>query len=144
MSKYTYNPADLSTSELYQARRIIGDVDVSAKADSAHFADEEIEFAISEHGTVTEACIELLEQLSNLYADKASVAAQGQRIDLSKISDNYAKRAEKLRERAGVDGGIVDMATRKVDGYSDDVDADDVDALGSGNSFDRPYWGNGL
>lgn len=143
MATYTYDLANIATTPLVQIRRMIGDTGTTAA--TCHFADEEITYEYGVQGNdTTETAIELLEQLATMFADKASVSTGGQRIDLSGVSQRYADRAQSLRERAGDDGGIGDMATTRVDGYSDDVAADDVDPAGPGHTRDRPYYGNKL
>jgi hypothetical protein len=138
---YTYDPTALASSASHRVRRVIGDVGVDGVVSSStcKFSDEEIAFAITDAGSETAAAIELLEQLATLYADKATVSAGNQKIELGKISASYAERARRLLERSGDGNAIVDMATTKVDGYSDDIDSDDVRTAGAA-ILDDEWW----
>lgn len=138
-ASYTYDATGLAGSAVYRVRRVVGDVGVDGTVTSAtcHFADEEISYAITDAGDETTAAIELLEQLATLYAGKADVSAGSQKISLGKISSMYAARAERLLARSDDGNTITDLATTRVDGWSDDIAADDVDTT----SADRdPNW----
>lgn len=132
---YSYDPATLASDATARVRRVVGDVGVEgvASASTCRFSDEEIDYAIVEAGDERGAAIELLEQLSTLYAGQATVSAGSQRIQLSDLSAMYAARAERLRT-SGDSSAVVDMPTTRIDGYSDDVASDDTDAWP--NSYD--------
>lgn len=127
---YTYDAEQLATSELFRVRRAIADTNVADGADSAYFADQEIQYAILEAGNERTATINLLRQLAIVYADKATVATGAQRINLSDISKRYEQLADRLEIASEDVTGIEFTTVTVVDGFSSTIDSDDVTGLG--------------
>lgn len=129
---FTYNSAADPQTDLGTIRLLIGDTDSTA----ALFTDEEIGAIGDQRGGLTNhnlVAADLMDVLANRYAIQATTKVGDQSINLSDISKQYAARAKELRKRQG---GARTVDTRRVDGYSDDVDSLDV-ATNPRNSFDN-------
>lgn len=138
---FTYDGA-LAT-DLDKVRFEIGDRTSGAglRPDSANFTNEEIGAVLTLEGSWGRAAARLCEVLANEWS---SVAGS---VRMADYAEDYTKRAEMWRRRAqdlrvtygGGGGGMVSVGTIKVDGYSDDVASDEVDASSSNSDGDFNY-----
>lgn len=132
-AEYTYDPTTLADEAVARVRLLIGDTDVSGDGDTAEFADQEIEFELeTQDDDERLTAIALLEKMATRYARRVTVASGSQRINLSDAYDRVRAEAQRLRD-AGPEGDAALMTTAplRVDGYSDDIEADDVSPRGT-------------
>ncbi len=125
---FTY---DLTTSGTAlvtsQVRLEIGDTDSA----SALFQDAELQVYIDRHpDSVALAASDACDQLARRYGRAYDFETDGQSFKRSQMSKQYAQLARELRERK--DGILATSSpTRRVDGYSDDIAFDEVQAASS-------------
>lgn len=96
-------------------------------ATSTNFSNEEVDAIVTEQGGWGPAAAKLMEILANEWASAAGNVA------MADYSENYTARAEYFRKRAQdlrmqYGGGVAvsQVSVTRVDGYSDDVDAEEV------------------
>lgn len=125
---FTYNLASTDAQEVLisKVRFEIGDTDEA----KALFNDDEVKVKLVDHGdSVPLAAAALCEILARRYARDFDFSTDGQSFSRSQMSKQFAQLARDLRERAT---GAKTVATRRVDGYSQDVDYGSVGASRTG------------
>jgi len=141
----TYDSSTLASNDVHAVRHVIGDTQVNDPVAAPHFDDAEIQYELTTGGSVNEAAILLLERLAARYRQKANVSAGGQSVQLGALAQGFADQADRLRDQSVLHGGLRDLDTMRVDGYSDDLTALDVDAASYTHSdIDHPYNENKL
>jgi hypothetical protein len=90
---FTYDETQLSTSTLYQVRFTIGDTDV----DDPLLQDEEIEYVITQKGTVLASSIACCESISAKFARKVDYTLGPYSIKASQKAKLYKQLASDLR-----------------------------------------------
>ena len=126
---YSGNP---SASDKDEVRFLIGDVDT----DNALFTDEEIDWLISEEGSPLAAAARACEILATRFAREADTAVGDLRVDLSKLSEQYAARAKALRRRL-----LVGTAKPQVRSEREAMFRVDQFTFNGGRSLDRTEKG---
>ena len=128
---FTYNPLDGLDTGLAKARFHIGDTveDAGPKPEKGNFQDEELEALISLEGMwqrAVAACFEALAAAWGIYADA--------RLDdysesSSQKAERFAALAQRWRAQYGYGVGVSIEAVHltRVDGYSQDMAADEVE-----------------
>jgi hypothetical protein len=95
----------------------------------ANFSDQEIDGVISIEGSWERAVAGLCETLAMRYARLVETWVGPRKETLSDISKAFEARAKALRKMHGyAGGGAYSLGVTRVDGYSDDVPSDEVDA----------------
>lgn len=95
---WTYNVAELSTSELFQVRFMIGD---TVQSDPL-LQDEEINLLINECGNVRSAAVECCDRISSSFARQADFDLGPHSVKASQRSKRYEELAKKLRNKTGL------------------------------------------
>ncbi|MDP3937551.1 MAG: hypothetical protein Q8R92_05370 [Deltaproteobacteria bacterium] len=113
-------------TDFEKVRLEIGDTDSAAEL----FSDTEIEHKIDDSANLVVAAATLCDILARRFARAYDFETDGQSFKRSQMSKQYAQLARDLRQRSVE--GFVTLATTRVDGYSDDVDYQDVDTGSSG------------
>ncbi len=122
-----------STANADRVRFEIGDTDINrALFDDAEIAD----LLVQESDNVLASAAHGCEILAVRFARDFDFTADGSSFKKSTVSGMYAKRARSLRGR----GGTTVIVPRRIDGYSDDINSDAVDAT-VGADFDRGTFG---
>lgn len=119
------------TTDIGEVRLLIGDTTQGSgvKPDHANFTDEEVQhFLDAEGGAVKGAAGLACEVLAAMYATVVDISVGPRRESLSKIADNFLRLAEKYREEAGGGRGIASVGVIPLDGFSQDVPTDAVEA----------------
>jgi len=94
---WNYNPAELSTNEVYQIRLEVGDTDPN----NQRLQDEEITQAISVERNFWCAAARCAEMISRVYYSKADVKlGRSMMVTYTKMADQYGKMAAKLRQKS--------------------------------------------
>lgn len=123
---FTY-VGDLST-DLDTIRFYVQDTVASSgpKPAGANFTDEEIDGVLTNEGSWQRAVAGLFEVLAALWGQYVDISVGPRREALSQTAARYADQAEKWRRKYGgsAPGAGVRHPTR-IDGYSDDVSADE-------------------
>lgn len=148
---FTYDSAAAASTAtiLHNVRLEIGDTDSTA----ALFTDEEIGQYTSARGlgagTAVSSraaaellvCADLYDALAGRFARAFDFQTDGQTFKRSQMVDAYLKRAQTLRARAS---GITTQVVTRVDGYSDDIAADETQSGGTANPRQSFYVVGGL
>ncbi|MCI0363682.1 MAG: hypothetical protein L0219_07345 [Phycisphaerales bacterium] len=141
---FTY---DLSTA-IGKVRFQIGD-DVEAagdpvsggiRPDGRNLSDEEIDLLLDAEGDdVMRATAAGCELLARLWSRVPTIQVGFRKEDAGKLAGEFAARAQELRNQHGYgsQGGMFSVGVIRVDGYSDDVPSDAVDA--SGGEWDDDF-----
>jgi hypothetical protein len=108
------------TSDRDKVRLKVGDTDT---ADPLLF-DDEIDALLADEGSVTRAAIAAARAIAAKFARGYTFQTDGQRFNRAERVAHYRQLAKDLATEAG----ITTHATTRVDGYSDDVDYQDVEA----------------
>lgn len=87
---YTYNPAQIATVSLFQARRWMGDV----IQDDWQMTDEEISWAIASRGNVIMAAADCCRQIAAQYSRKVDTTSPGP------VATRYSTEAKAYADRA--------------------------------------------
>jgi hypothetical protein len=124
---FTYTAG--STADRDRLRFEIGDTDI----DRALFDNEELDDLLVQDTAVLAAAAHACEILAVRFSRDFDFTADGHTFRKSTIATMYAKMAARLRARAL---GTSVVVPRRIDGYSDDIDSDEV-AVNSGAGFDR-------
>jgi len=98
------------------------------RPDGGNFSDEELQTYLDREGSVMRATAGLCETLALQYARMADLRVGPRSESLSQIAEAYEKRAAQLRAAYGGAAAGFAVGVTRVDGYSDDVPSDDVDA----------------
>jgi hypothetical protein len=137
MSDFSY---DLST-DIGQLRLELGDTAPSdgVRPDGSNFTDSELQHFLSREGNINLALAAACEVLSRMWSVVSSLSVGSRREALSDVAKAWSERARELREKYG--GGMVPSVAGviRVDGFSDDVASDDVEAASSEFSGDFRY-----
>lgn len=125
----TYNPA-LSTNRDKVRFHIRDTTSGSGPLPSGgNFSDQEIDGMITIEGSWQRAVAGLCETLAMEYARLVETWVGPRKETLSDIAKAFEVRAKALRAQHGYPGGgAYTVGVTRVDGYSDDVTSDDVDA----------------
>lgn len=123
---FTY-VGDLST-DLDKVRFNISDKieDSGPQPGGTSFTDEEINGLITAEGSwqkTVAACFDVLAAVWTQYSD---ITAGPHRESLSQVADGYRAQAQKWRDEFGSTARVQVGAMTRVDGYSDDVPANEV------------------
>lgn len=132
---FTY---DIS-AEIGQVRLHLGDNKWNAGVmpDSSNFSDAELQVFLDRHGEVSgtarvmRAVADLCELLAVRWSAMTDVKVGSRSDAMSKVSGQYAKRAEELREKYGESGAVVSVGHIRVDGFSDGTANDAVSTPGT-------------
>lgn len=119
---------DLST-DLDKARFYLNDtVEGSGpKPSDGNFSDAELNGLIAAEGSWQKAVAAGFETLAAAWRPLTDIRVGSRAESLSKIADGFAKDAEKWRAQyGGTASSVTSSAWTRVDGYSDDVAADEV------------------
>ena len=95
---WTYNVAELSTSQLFQVRFMIGDT----IANDPLLQDEEINQLITEHGNTRSAAAECCDRISATFARQADYDLGPHSVKASQRSKRYEELAKKLKSKVGL------------------------------------------
>lgn len=132
---FTYNPLDGLDTALAKVRFHVGDTveDKGPKPENGNFQDEEIEGLVSLEGTwqrAVAACYEVLAALWGPYAD-AKLGDYSE--SASQKAERFAALAQKWRDQHGYGAGtgIETVHLTRVDGFSQDVAANEVEESGT-------------
>lgn len=120
---FTYT--DGGTSNRNRVRLEIGDTDAA----TAMFTDAEIDDLLSQEGdNMLKAAARACEVLAARYSRRVDFTADGATIRAAQYAEAWRRAGVELRRRAE---GTATVTTKRVDGYSDDVETDDVDTVSS-------------
>ena len=127
---FTYD--DSLSADRDKVRRWLNDVteDSGPLPDDSNFSDNEIAGLIDAEGTWQRAVAAGFEALAMAWARYPSFKADGLSLNRSDIAKRYQEQAEKWRADYGRTRGVNVAGIIKLDGYSDDVTSDDVEAAG--------------
>lgn len=112
------------TSDRDKVRLKIGDTDSA----DALLSDDEVDTCLAEHGDLNRAAAAAAEAIAAQFSRQFDFQTDGQAFRRSQKAAAYRALAKELRAKAG----IQTQATTRTDGYSDDVDYQDVAASSSG------------
>ena len=117
-------------TDVGKVRLFLGDdtENSGVRPDGTNFSDAEINVYLTREGSVERAVAGLAETLALQYARMVNLAVGPRREDLSRISEAYAEMAKYWRSLYGGAAAAFGIGVIRVDGYSDDVTSDDVDA----------------
>ena len=118
---------DLSTS-LDKVRFYIQDTTASSgpKPGDANFTDAELSGLITAEGSWQKAVAGAFEILASAWSKYADTQVGPRREAFSQIAERYTGLAEDWRVRHGSTGTAGSRHPTRIDGYSDDVSADEV------------------
>jgi hypothetical protein len=114
---FTYTAG--STADRDRIRFEIGDTALDRKL----FDDEELDDLLVQDTTVLRSAAHACEILAIRFARDFDFTADGHSFHKSQVSEHYMKLARRLRSR---ERGTTVMVPRRIDGYSDDIDSDEV------------------
>ncbi|HSV86946.1 MAG TPA: hypothetical protein VLH85_10250 [Levilinea sp.] len=100
----------------------IGDTTLGAgvRPDGSNLSDEEIGIWLAREGDdILRSTAAACEALSRQWANVANITLGPRKEELGKVSDNYARRAEQLREQSGGSDTTFSSNWAKQDGYHD-------------------------
>ena len=119
-------------------RLLIGDTDST----QVLFQDDELDYFLSERtDVVLLAAADACDALATRFARDYDFETDSQSFKRSQQSKAYREMAASLRARAS---GITTLVTTRVDGFSDDVDADAGAVAGTVNVRQRYFVVGGL
>jgi hypothetical protein len=93
---WTYDVSQLATSDLMKVRNLVGDTNTTDPLQQ----DEEINFALTERGTVYGAAAMVCRTLAAKFARDSDVASQDMRTSLSQRSSNFLRLAKEYEPEA--------------------------------------------
>ena len=117
------------TTDLDRVRFYLGDTvnGTGIKPDGSNFTDAELNGLVTLEGSWQRAVAGACEALVMLYAPEVDIAVGPRRESLSQAAARYEKQAESWRKRYGRStGSVVTGALTRVDGYSDDIAANEL------------------
>jgi len=125
---------NLGTS-IGQVRILVGD-DQEGKGplpDGANFSDDQIGFFLSqEDNDPGRAAALTCENLATRYSVLVDIAIGPRRESLSQAAKAFREQAVEMRDKyGGGSEGVISVGLIRVDGYSDDKPADQVEQTGS-------------
>lgn len=122
---YTTDP----DTEIGEVRMELGD-DVQGdgvRPDGSNLTDAQIQVLLDREGSVMRAVAAACELLARQWTRVANISIGPRSEQLGVVSEQWAKRGEKLRAQYGGGGsGAFAIAPGRVDGYSSASDGDDV------------------
>lgn len=124
---FTYTKGD--TADRNRLRLEIGDTDINRSL----FDDDELDDILVQEPGVIPSAARACEILAVRFARDFDFSADGSSFSKSKLSEQYTKMGRRLRARAR---GTSIIVPRRIDGFSDDVDSDEVNVRNT-TSFDR-------
>lgn len=127
MTTITYT-GDLA-SDIDKVRFHIQDTtaDSGPKPGGSNFSDDEITGMVTLEGSWQRAVAGMFEVLAGLWGQYVDTAVGSRRQSLSQTAERYAKLAAEWRTQYGRSGSRVGSRfMTKIDGYSDDVAANEV------------------
>jgi hypothetical protein len=98
---WTYDPGQLSTSQLMMARYLIGDT----LQGQQELQDEEITFSLTRYSTIYGACAELCRSLATKWARRVDLVQGELKTNYSQVAKVYAGRAADFEMR-GLRGAL--------------------------------------
>ena len=120
---YDLSSGDAATVRISKVRLLIPD---NAEATAA-LQDDEITYFLTERGNVIKAAAaDCCMWLARKYAQQASFAADGLRVEYGQRAQNYAERAKELR--SGLDGGMGSVTMERADGFADEASDGEYDS----------------
>lgn len=127
----TFTYGGTLTDNTDRVRFEIGDVVENAgprpHATSTNFSDGEIDSIVTEEGSWGPAAAKLMEVLANEWTAAAgAVSMADYREDYTARAEYFRKRSQDLRQQYGGGVTVVQYAPIRVDGFSDDVDAEET------------------
>jgi hypothetical protein len=129
---FTYG-GDPANSNLEWVRWRIGDTFVNdgprpraSTAANSNFNDAEIEAAISDEGTKGKAAALMCETLATEWSSFAGTTQLADYSEANRQAEHFRDMAQDLRRKYGSGRVVTQSAPTRVDGYSDDVDAEEV------------------
>jgi len=111
-----------------KVRFYIGDTveNSGPKPASGNFTDAEVDGLVTTEGSWQKAVAAGFETLAGLWSQYVDTAIGPRRQSYSQTAAGYEKLAKTWRRRSGSQARAGSRAVTRVDGYSDDVAADDV------------------
>ena len=103
---WTYDVAQLSTSQLMQVRRLIGDV----KTNDQLLQDEEINFALSRYAVIELAAAECCRDLATQFAREVDLVQGELKTNYSNKARAFNSLAMQLENRGMARGGAIPYA----------------------------------
>lgn len=123
-------------TDLEKVRLVVGDTDSTDPL----LTDAEVNHFLGEHSDINVAAAAAAEAIAGKFARGYNFATDGQSFNRSERVDHYLALAARLDPaNARNAGGITTTATTRIDGYSEDVDYQDVDT-GSVGRIRRGYY----
>jgi hypothetical protein len=128
---FTYDLASLDGTivDISKIRLEIGDT-ISGDGvlpDRSNLSDEEISVISTREGGGMRAVAAVCELLSRHWARVANITVGPRKEELGKVSEQWLKIADDIREDFGFTSGRASTsALTRVDGYSDDILSDEV------------------
>lgn len=127
----------MALSDRDAVRLLIGDTD------SAQLTDNQVDYFLEQRtNNRLLAAADACDALAAKYARAYDFETDQQSFDRSQMHEQYLAMGARLRARAGTNGAgaLSSLPTTKVDGYSDDIDADDVGVSATTNPR-RNFYG---
>lgn len=126
---FTYD--GLQTTDLDKVRSYLPDKvsSLGPQPNDSNFSDEEIGGFITTEGTWQRAVAALYESLAGSWATLADITVGPRREEYSGVAERYTNLAKKSREEFGSGintGQSGSIFVTRVDGYSDDIVADET------------------
>lgn len=103
---WTYEPAKIATSTLYQVRRLIGDV----IQNDPQLQDEEIAFALTQRSSIYGAAADCARMLAGQFSRRATTSVTGMNVQFSNQAIAYSKLADQFETLANARGGALPYA----------------------------------
>ena len=127
----TFTYAGALATEAEEIRLAIGDTQENdgprPYSDSAsNFSDAEVAYALSEEGSVGKAAAYLCEVLAREWASEAGTTKLADFSLASQQAAMYRNLAADLRRKHGGGRRVTQATITRVDGFSDDVDAEET------------------
>lgn len=126
----TFTYAGTLTTDLDKVRFYIGDITsgTGIRPSGANFTDEEIGGLVTLEGSWQKAVAAIYETLAAEYARYVNLTLGPRREELSAAATRYESLAKTWRKEYGTtsSGRAGSRPVTRVDGYSQDIDSDDV------------------
>lgn len=118
---WTYS-GDPGLSQKDEVRFLVGDTDPNEQL----VTDEEIEYALSQEGSVRAAAVVVCESIQASLAKRVDKAAGAVRVSLSQKAEHYAKLCERLKSRLALSAAAYAGGISRADKESNRSDTDRV------------------
>lgn len=115
--------------DIGKLRLEIGDtvIDIGVKPDETNFTDEELNYLLTEEGSIGRAAARACEILARMFAPLVDLAVGPQREKLGDVHDHWMEQAATLRaEHGGGSARTVSVGVIPKDGYSKAAPSDYV------------------